>query len=73
MDWLDLVKILLPIMIFFGTAFFWLWTRLEDKRKEDKQSFIAIFERLRILDSRVSYLFGKEGKVIEDIPTSRLA
>lgn len=72
MDWLDLVKILLPIFIFFGTAFFWLWSRLEAKRLEDKNSFIDIYEKLRRLDSRVAYMLGKQGVKFEEIPDTEL-
>ena len=72
MTWTQVIASLLTLAGIFVTAFFWLWTRLEAKRTEDKASFIAIFERLRILDSRVAYLFGARGEKIEDIPTSRL-
>ena len=66
----QVIASLITLCAFFGTCFFWLWTRLEEKRKEDKASFIAIFERLRIIDTRIAYLYGKGGD--DETPTIRL-
>ena len=67
MTWIDLVKILLPLLIFFGTAFFWLWTRLEAKRLEDKATFVDIYQKVNKLNEHVAFLRGKE-KAYDDLP-----
>lgn len=57
---------LITLCVFFGSCFFWLWTRFEGKRAEDKATFVAIYERLRVLDSRVAFLFGRGGHAETD-------
>ena len=72
MDWIDLVKILSPLMIFFGTAFFWLWTRLESKRLEDKATFVDLYQKVNKLDKQIGWLLGKSGQRYDELPDTHL-
>lgn len=60
MTLLNLIQILTPILVFFGSAFFWLLKRQDRKAAEDKLTFQDLYRQIVAIKEDVAFLKGKK-------------
>lgn len=71
-EWYVLIGPTVAILVFYGSAFFWLWTRIEEKRRDDKKTFIELYQKVGKLERQNAYMLGKQGVKYDEVPDTTL-